>query len=573
MAAGPVFTRIGRYRIESLVGEGSMAHVYRAHDPDIDRTVAIKILKHERDANEQYFARFLREAQSAGALSHPNIVTIFDVGRIKDVPYIAMEFLKEKSLADVLDGPDPLPLKSVLAVAIQLARTLDYAHKQGIVHRDVKPGNILLIDGGDTIKITDFGLARFERPSELHKTYAGTVLGTPRYMSPEQALGRDADGRSDLFSVGAILYELLTGKKAFAGDNLATLMLQITQESPVPIGAIAPEVPKGLQRIVAKLLRKIPEQRFQTGAELATALERELAAVTAQEVEKRHNRFLPLRFKLAGLAAGTLAILFTATMAIVYEVEAHVIRSQILESGASLAKFIAVETAVPVLSKNWVPLELLVADQKARHSYDYLVVTDHHHVVKAATDPALVGKPFVPPRQNEVMRFADVSASSADMRDGSTMFLFNTPILFQNTEIGRVYLGLDQAGEANVLRATLILITTLGILSVLAVGGMSWFFGTLLSRPFRVLLAGMTDLGQGDLDRRISEDRSDEIGHLFVAFNHMADRLQLRLHAAKPEKARKKPAATAAPPILPAGDPEATIIASNPKAKFKATGS
>ena len=530
LAATPAgLSKIGRYEVAELVGEGAMARVYRARDPDIDRTVAIKLLKDDLCVDTEYVNRFLREARAAGAISHPNIVTIYDVGRHGDTPYITMEFMDEKSLGDVLSENAKMSVKQMLALGIQLARALDHAHRRGIVHRDVKPDNILMMGGGQTVKITDFGIARLDSADDLQKTNAGTVLGTPRYMSPEQAAGLSVDGRSDLFSLGAILYELLTGKKAFDSNNVATLIFQIMHKDPPPIRNLVPEVPVGLQRIVAKLLAKRADHRFQTGQEVADALGRELSALTVQEEEAGHNKFMSLRVKWAAIAGTAIAVVFTLSMIAVYFVEARVIRQQVLDSGAALAKFVATQTAVPVLSQNWVPLELFVQDAQQRGSFDYLVVTDHDHIVKAATVQDLVGKAFTPPAGAQpVMQAQDLSASEVTLPDGTAAFLFDTPILFQNTEIGRIYLGVDRAGMNSVLRSTLLLMSNLGLLTVLSVVAMLWLFGALLARPFKLLSRSLLDFGAGDLDRRISETRNDEIGQLFAAFNRMADGIHSR---------------------------------------------
>jgi serine/threonine-protein kinase len=522
--------RIGRYEVECLAGEGATAMVYRARDPEIGRTVAIKVLKQEAFVDQDYLNRFQREAQSAGAISHPNIVTIYDVGKIDDVPYITMEFLDESSLKELLAGGTKLPLKSVVRIAIQLASALDYAHHRGVIHRDVKPANILLIGGGETVKLTDFGIARKQGGGDLQRTEVGLVMGTPQYMSPEQVAGHTVDGRSDLFSLGSILYELLTGCRPFDDDNVARLMLQIMEQEPEPIATKAPGVPAGVQRIVRKLMSKRPERRYETGAQLVKALERELDAAITREEEANHNRFMPLRVKLALSSGGMLAVIFVLCMSVVYVVEARIVRDQLFDAGASLAKFVAVHSAVPVLDQNWVPLRLFVEDARARSSLDYLVVTDHANFVQASTEPKLVGKPFRRPSRNDLIATSpDVNVSSIAMRDGRSIFLFDTPILFQKTEIGHIFLGIDQAGVAHVLSAMLWLMTSLGAFAVFAVASLSFLFARFIARPLRALQRALQDFGAGDMDRRISEMRNDEFGTLFEAFNSTAEHLQGRV--------------------------------------------
>ncbi|HEV2650597.1 MAG TPA: protein kinase [Rhizomicrobium sp.] len=520
--------KIGRYQVEELVGEGSMAFVYRARDPQIGRTVAVKMLKPEIGLDAEYLERFHREAQSAGGISHPNIVTIYDVGECDGVPYIAMEYINERTLAAHLETGVRLPLEQVLAIAIQLASALDYAHRRGIVHRDLKPENILILDGGATVKLTDFGVARVENAEDLQRTLTGALLGTPRYMSPEQVASKHVDGRSDLFSLGAVLYELLTGRKAFDKNNLAFLMLQILQENPPSIADLAPDVPVGLQRVVAKLLNKRPEQRFSTGSQLIEALEREIDAIEARRENDAQDKYVPMRYRLAAMASAALAVLFVASMAIIYVVEAGVLRDQVIDSGASLAKFVAVHSAVPVLDQNWLPLRVFVEDARARNSLDYLVVTDHAGVVQASTVAALIGKPYHAPQQASVASSSGVVVSTADIEDRN-VFLFDTPIIFQKVAIGRIYLGVDRAGIAHVLSSTLWLMAALALAAILAVAGLAFAFGHYIGRPLKTLRRALDDLGSGDLDRRISEARKDEFGTLFKTFNLAAGSLQARV--------------------------------------------
>jgi serine/threonine protein kinase/HAMP domain-containing protein len=552
--------KIGRYEVDALVGVGGMAKVYRAHDPEIGRIVAIKMLKDDLNIDEEYSTRFLREAQAAGAISHPNIVTIFDVGRQGETPYITMEFLDEESLADLFAKKERLPVRQVVKLGAQLARALDHAHRRGVVHRDIKPGNILLMERGQTVKITDFGIARLDSSDDMQKTHAGTVLGTPRYMSPEQATGQKLDGRSDLFSLGVILYEMLTGTKAFDSDNIPTLMLQILRKDPTPVRTLAPNVPLGLQRIVAKLLQKKPEKRFSTGAELAEALDREYEALAAQEEEAGRNKFVSLRVKWAAMLGGAIAVVFFICMAVIYYVESSVIRDQVVNSGGSLARFVSSQAAVPVLSQNWVPLEIFVDDARARGSFDYLVVTDHDGIVRASTEEGLSETPYgLPADAQTIVAQPDLVTYEIALPSGAAGFLFETPILFQQTEIGRVYLGINRAGMDAVLRSTLFLLAIGGILTVASVVGMLYVFGGLLARPIRRLARMLNSLGEGDLDSRISETRNDELGEVFRAFNTMADNLQTRFTGGI-SPAAGEPDLTPEAPEFYGDDVEATMI-------------
>lgn len=260
----------GRYEIFREVGKGSMGVVYMAHDPQIDRAVALKVLRPDRITSEDFVERFLKEARAIGRLSHPNIVTVYDSGQDQGTLYIVMEYLTGKTLIEA-NREKPLSLQEVIHTCEQVAEALDYAHQQGIVHRDIKPSNILLTPEG-RVKITDFGIAHIEDPALHHQTQVGDILGTPVYMSPEQVLGKNVDRRSDLYSLGVILYELATGRKPFHGENLSAIFRSIIEDKP-PVPEIAgPTVAQRLPDLVMKSISKAPEERFQSGAEMARAL-------------------------------------------------------------------------------------------------------------------------------------------------------------------------------------------------------------------------------------------------------------------------------------------------------------
>jgi serine/threonine-protein kinase len=272
---------LGRYQLEKELGKGAMGVVYQGRDPKISRVVAIKTmaLAQEFDADElaDVKQRFFREAETAGRLNHPNIVTIYDAGEEQDLAYIAMEFLHGRDLVPQTKPAALLPLPATLSIVARVADALDYAHAQRVVHRDIKPANIMYEATSDQVKVTDFGIARI---TDASRTKTGMVLGTPSYMSPEQLAGKKIDGRSDLFSLGVTLYQLVCGHLPFSGDSLAQLMYKITHEPPADILSIMPNLPPSLIRIIERALDKRVEQRYQRGAELAADLRACLAEVT-----------------------------------------------------------------------------------------------------------------------------------------------------------------------------------------------------------------------------------------------------------------------------------------------------
>ncbi len=275
--------QIGRYEVLATLGRGAMGIVYKAADPVLNRIVAVKTinLSLDPDLRNEYEARFQQEAKAAGSLSHPAIVTIYDLGKTGDLAYIAMEFLDGQELQDLISAAQRLPVKQAISIAAQVAGGLGYAHQHGIVHRDIKPANIMVLKDG-VAKITDFGIARM-RASEV-RTQTGMRLGSPKYMSPEQVLGQRVDHRTDIFSLGVMLYEMLTGKAPFGGNSLEALMYQTVNTVPLPPSRINPDVPEMLDLILAKTLEKQTDNRYQSAADLASDL---------RECEKHYGSTLP----------------------------------------------------------------------------------------------------------------------------------------------------------------------------------------------------------------------------------------------------------------------------------------
>jgi serine/threonine-protein kinase len=274
-------TKIGRYKIVSELGRGAMGIVYKAEDPNLDRTVALKtiIIEEGADGAAEYRKRFFLEAKAAGKLNHPNVVTTFDCGDHDGMAYLAMELVEGTDLRTRLTTDGVTPLEAVEIVR-QVAEGLAYAHERGVVHRDIKPANIML-DAQGRAKLMDFGLARMRLAD--HKTTTGMVLGTPRYMSPEQIAGEPVDARSDIFSLGIVLYESLTGTRLFSGEGIEQVQHSILNVDPLPPTRVAPGLPAMLDFVVARALKRDPAVRYQNARELAADLTTCVAELRSHE--------------------------------------------------------------------------------------------------------------------------------------------------------------------------------------------------------------------------------------------------------------------------------------------------
>ncbi|HEY2076768.1 MAG TPA: Stk1 family PASTA domain-containing Ser/Thr kinase [Streptosporangiaceae bacterium] len=270
----------GRYELDGIVGRGGMAEVFRARDIRLDRIVGVKTLRDDLARDQTFQARFRREAQSAASLNHPSIVAVYDTGEDMvgslPVPYIVMEFVDGRTLRDLLRDDRRLLPERAAEITDGVLRALDYSHRNGIVHRDIKPGNVMLTRSGD-VKVMDFGIARAVSDSQLTMTQTAQVIGTAQYLSPEQARGERVDARSDLYSTGCLLYELLTGRPPFTGDSPVAIAYQHVKEDPLPPSQVDPEVPPWADAIVLKAMRKDPADRYQSAGEMRNDIQRALS--------------------------------------------------------------------------------------------------------------------------------------------------------------------------------------------------------------------------------------------------------------------------------------------------------
>jgi eukaryotic-like serine/threonine-protein kinase len=269
----------GRYELDGVVGRGGMAEVYRARDIRLDRIVGVKTLREDLARDQTFQARFRREAQSAASLNHPSIVAVYDTGEDMlgptPVPYIVMEYVDGRTLRDLLRDDRRLLPERALEITDGVLRALDYSHRNGIVHRDIKPGNVMLTRAGD-VKVMDFGIARAVSDAQATMTQTAQVIGTAQYLSPEQARGERVDARSDLYSTGCLLYELLTGRPPFTGDSPVAIAYQHVRENPIPPSRVDPEIPPWADSIVLKAMAKDPGDRYQSAGEMRNDIQRAL---------------------------------------------------------------------------------------------------------------------------------------------------------------------------------------------------------------------------------------------------------------------------------------------------------
>lgn len=289
--------KLGRYEIDKVLGKGGMGIVYKGHDPEIDRTVAIKTVHFDASLPEEHREtlkkRFFQEVRAVGKLLHQNIATIFDVGSYEGVNFFTMEYVEGMTVQDLMASQNRPSIESAVSFIIQASEALHYAHQQGVIHRDIKPANIMVLSDG-RIKLMDFGIAKVTQESSQGAemaTQAGFIMGTPNYMSPEQITGKKVDGRSDIFSLAVILYEFVAGKKPFFDENMSSTLFKIVNEDPPEPIKVRGAIPRGLNEIIVKALKKKPEERYQSGQEFAAALRNFQARADAGTVDPFTREF------------------------------------------------------------------------------------------------------------------------------------------------------------------------------------------------------------------------------------------------------------------------------------------
>jgi serine/threonine-protein kinase len=531
--------KVGRYRIDGVLGEGAMAVVYAGFDPGIEREVAIKCLHQEVAADPGYRRRFLAEARAAGHLTHPHIVTIFDAGEADDGrAYIAMERLTGETLASRVARKGFPPLPVIIELAGELAAALDYAHAHGVVHHDIKPENIMLADGWQHAKINDFGIAECRASRDDPSAPRTEIGGTPAYMAPEHLRGEPTDARSDLFSLGVVLYWLVVGKLPWAETHGARRMILERQRLPRPsIQPRDPSTPSILVDIVHTLLAPDAATRYQRGGEVVGDLQ-----MARREYERLHekplaNRIISLRLRWTGVLGAVLSLTLLLGLAVIHAKQNAAITGLALDFGSSLGRMVASESAEDLLLGDRAATRALVEDMARNQQIHYLAIADRYGEVIASTQPeqvghrlpALDGQP-APMQTGDVKSYRGHLADSANQDD---MLVFDVPVRYQVATVGELRLGVSDAPLRAARKTTLWVIVAVLLATLAAVVGAAWWMSRRLLALLDVLGSALLRVARGDFRYRIRLVRRDELGRLFAVFNLMNSALQSRPRRAR----------------------------------------
>lgn len=526
---------IGRYRIDGILGEGAMSMVYTGFDPEIQRQVAIKCL-HDNFADDPgYRKRFLVEARAAGHLTHPHIVTIFETGETDDGrPYIAMEQLPRETLASYVASKGLPSASAVLELASQLASALHYAHAQGVIHHDIKPDNVMLIDGWRYAKIADFGIAeRRTAPPRAVVAEAKEIGGTPNYMSPERLQGKRADSRSDLYSLGVLLFWLVTGRVpwSYTGD-MERLLRQRRRLPEPPIKPRDPATPPILIDIIRTLMAPSPDARYQSGEEVMEDLRLARRSYERSLEDLPHPRLQSLGIRWAGALGLAVVAVLLLGMLVIYGKQHVAVIGLTQDFGSSLGQIISRDAAENIVMQDRAATHALVEDMARNEQIDYLAIADRDGTIIASTRPDEDGQPLAGAANNATEPLPhDITSYQSHLsgvHGAQNSLVFDVPIRYQTKAVGKLRLGISetplQAAQNTALWVIgVVMLTTLAAVLLTAY----WLFRR-LRVALDILATSLLRMARGDYQHRIRLIRRDELGRLFASFNLMGETLSAK---------------------------------------------
>ena len=523
---------IGRYRIDGVLGEGAMAVVYAGFDPQIERPVAIKCLHAEVAADPAYRRRFLAEARAAGHLTHPHIVTIFDVGETDDGrAWIAMERLSGTTLAQRVANEGFPPLPVIMELVRQIASALDYAHAHGVVHHDIKPDNIIVAEGWQQVRVNDFGIAERRATAAGARDPRSEIGGTPAYMAPEHLRGEASDSRSDLFSLGVVLHWLLSGTLPWPDTDDVPTLLRERQRLPLPpLQPRDPATPSMLIDIVHTLLDPVAGARYQRGAEVIADLRLAHREYERQRDTPLANRLVSLRLRWAAILGAVLCLTLLLGLAAIHARQNAAITGLALDFGSSMGRMIASEAAENLLLGDQPGTRALVEDMARNEQIHYLAIANRYGQVIASTRHDQLGGKFTAlAAQSQVAVNGDTASYRVARAAGrDDMLVFDVPVRYQAAAVGALRLGVSTTPLRAAQRTALGVIAAVLLLTLLAVVGAAWWLSRRLATLLDLITDGLLRVARGDTRHRIRLVRRDELGRLFAAFNVMAGALHKR---------------------------------------------
>jgi len=533
-------SNLGRYELAEEIGRGAMAVVHRAFDPKLRRDIAIKILRPEFARVESRRRFFLTEAHAAGRLSHAGIVTVHDVGEDDGRPFMAMELLSGPTLQQILDRDGSLPVTDVVDIGLQLAEALDYAHRRGVIHRDIKPDNIVRMAEGQGVKLTDFGIARLRQPGGAAvDDDAGQVVGTPNFMAPEQIRGYAIDGRADLYALGVVMFVLLDGRLPFERDTVRDTLTAILQERPPDIRPRDENTPDALVDMIRTLMDKDPEARYASGAELAQELRQ-----VARELETHGKRRLriPLQVRWPLTMAAAVGLAMVVAGAAMHWHQRAAMTGVVVDYGTTLAQNIATEAAENLLLDDRLAIQATIEDMERNRHMAYLRIADRDGRVVASTTDGEVGRPSpAPAAEADRLRAGPEMDVFREAGAAGERFLFVTPVTYGNRRVGELAMAVPDTPLANALRTTRVALALLVLATLLTVLLAAYILARRLRLPVRVLANALDQVRRGRLSYRIRLPRRDEFGTLFAAYNRMAEALQRRYPESRGEETQTHP--------------------------------
>ncbi len=535
---------LGRYRILEEVGRGSTAFVYRAFDPQLDRFLAIKMLRPHLAQNKSFREAFVRESRLAAQLSHPNIVTIFDVGITDEIPYIAMEMLEGVTLEKILKSKHKLDLKTALNIAGQMTLALDYAHQQGLVHKDIKPANILILRDKKTAKLTDFGIAQAidnlnhgqdEDLIHQRKPRRNKVIGTPEYMSPEQVMGHALDHRTDLYSMGVLLYRMLSGMPPFVAEELSHLFKQILKNKPPELIVEDERLKDEVKDLIRKLLQKKSERRYQSATLLLSDI-RKLTFQLESKVEKKSKDIRSLTMTWTLIMSGLVFVSMLIGSIVVYWMQYKALTSSTYDHGSSIARMIAFQSGDSILLNDQLGLQVIIKDNATNQQLKQVLIIDKSNKIIASSKDEFIGQDFIRPNNQLIIKTYTVSNSAigtifnvfSDDYGGRSLNQFSVlqPIHFSGKELGQIYVTFSKEPMFKSLRTTLITMALVMLVTLIVVATATLLLARKTSRDFGRINKGLKRLSNGQIDVRIMSERNDEVSEVFDSFNQLGHYLE-----------------------------------------------